>query len=55
MKEMWFELYVEKLDELADSGMDERQANDIATRYADNRLPDFIADLADYKRQSEKE
>ncbi|HYT45389.1 MAG TPA: hypothetical protein VEP90_23880 [Methylomirabilota bacterium] len=47
MKEIWFDLYVEKLNELIDAGVDEKIADDTAALYAENRLKEYIPNLVD--------
>ena len=47
MKKLWFEFYVEKLNELIDVGIDEKIADDTAALYAENRLKEYVNEKSD--------
>ncbi len=47
MKEIWFDLYVEKLNELIDAGVNEKIADDTAALYAENRLKEYVNEKSD--------
>ena len=55
VKELWLSLYEEARAEYDDAGMDEREADELATRYAERELPERLADAADHARMIRKE
>lgn len=55
VKELWISLYDEALGEYLDAGMDPKEAEDLATRYAERNLPDLLADYGDYTRERQRE
>ena len=54
MKELWFDKYVEALNELEDEGITGPMAEDIAAKRAEQDSADYLADLADMAKERRK-
>ena len=54
MKGLWFDKYVEALNELEDEGITGPRAEDMAAKRAEQDSADYLADLADMAKERRK-
>lgn len=54
-KDLYLEMYEEAMGEFLNAGMSEKEADELASRYAERELPNRLADISDHAYQQQKE